>query len=1339
MKKIYSFVLLAVILLLSKNVVAQNVAKVSIAGTTTEYATIEDAMIAWQSNAGTLTLLANCNYAPEGVFTISKKDTLNLNGFTLNWTADVSAAYAIEVSSNKLIINGNGAENSILAFDCKKGGAYAIYANKAIIGVNNITISAKADSGNGHIISMPKGSTSNFSTENSILEMGDNIKYGVWLGGQKTTKEATFKNVTISSVGTMPFASAAIYTCRPCAYENLVVDMSKSEKVCYGVQFAQAGTTQIISGDNTSITTNSVAGSLALNANTLVTLTINAGMFTAPQIVDVTASNYQPEKTTINGGKFSALLPYNVQTPTGKILQKGADGYYTLQDGVYKFAIIGNAASDEFNKIGFTDAASCWNACSSDPVKTTNVKVFTQEDFTIPVGKYIQLCKVSNEAVVGTITNNATIALKDNSTSKPTTIWNNKIINNGTLSLERAIYGDNFELVNTGTVTINTNALFAAKALEQVKAYISEGYAGYPQDNGYYKLMTSETMVAMVGAYGYDILTDALKASTKDNPAKLCKDYTVSGTLYTPDQSDNKHCYLDLNGFDIIDNGNDKYLWSNTNAYLTIQGQGTIISKGNKRDGNTVMFTMTGRSEPTVADYSVLEIGKDVTIDVENFDYVFGINGVGKGNADAYGVRVGLEGKINSKYYLASVSGTITNTVGNVPTINIASTAEITCQEGIYAAGYAKWNFAGKMTAENYGVEIRAGEFTMTGGAIEATMNKPADDQFNGNGSTSQACAISAMQHDTKLPISVVINGGELKAYTPIYQANPQKNSEEDIKKVSVVVNNSETGVGPKIYSTSNNIVWSANKVVTLNGGVYNLNPAAYVAEGKAVVENTNTGTKAMYPYTIGEKAVAVTTAKAGNWNETATWEGGVVPTTATPVVIKHNVAIPQDVKAQTYGIDVQGGTITVEGALAIGNGGIKGITNANQLLVKDGAAMVISPAAAKENSQPLATVYKKLNIRHKAEGEYKEGVESPYLREHIGIPTLEKPQKNISLLYRQWNTVSGWEDATEYGTPFKGYSVTDETTPKEDVSFAGKLVGNKDAILNMPRQEFHFVANSWVAPINTIEVLNQVGKLSNNDATEVALKIFIPETKTINGEKHSGGTFKDINKITLEDEQEAWGKIAPMQAFFLFANEPTTITLSYEQAAWNTMLAAKSAAPKRIMGEEENVKVRIRLTAKDGHEDNVTLKEGESFHSTKMMNESPNVNIYVDSEAGNYSTFVTEDLEGTTLKIQTNDQTEYTLSFDRLKGETLAIKDLETGAITTMTAENTYTFKATANTTIRRFVITRKEVPSSVEDITVSGVKGVYTIMGQFLGENVDLNTLPQGIYVIDGQKYIK
>ena len=312
-----------------------------------------------------------------------------------------------------------------------------------------------------------------------------------------------------------------------------------------------------------------------------------------------------------------------------------------------------------------------------------------------------------------------------------------------------------------------------------------------------------------------------------------------------------------------------------------------------------------------------------------------------------------------------------------------------------------------------------------------------------------------------------------------------------------------------------------------------------------------------------------------------------------------------------------------------------------------------------------------------------------------------------------------------------------------QPTEFSGKLLGNKDASITFPRQGFHFVANSWVAPINTVEVLNQVAKLKNADAAEAALKIYISEDATIGGEKYFAGNFEDITREALsaadDNYKSAWGTIQPMQAFFLFANTPATIALSYENVAWNTMLARK-AAPKYAAEEAENVAVRIKMTAQSGRNDKVYIYEGEPFHSTKMMNEAPNVNIYVETEAGNYSTYATENLEGTVLKIQTNADTEYTLSFDWLKGETIYIKDMETNVVTAMTKDNTYTFTAAVNTTTRRFIITHEDVSSNVENAIVeSAAKGVYTITGLYLGENIDLNTLPQGIYVVDGQKYIK
>lgn len=1354
MKKIYSFVLLAAALLLSTNAFAQKY--VATLGSKTYNDTqIADAISDWATNGGELQLLNDCEYSATATTTISKNATLNLDGKTLTWkvTNDVDAITIAEGSN--LIIQGDATNKGTLSFQFKYAApktAYnrgAIYQKAGNCTITNATIDCNIETTSTNTTILKAANLYSVGGELSFLNTTINMRgrcaYGVYLN--ENSIKTSFEGLTIKYVSTENqalsydpkfygiWSKANMLTLDDKA--NVQIDLSnaplkyltstKKESTTlyqYALYFDQGQLTLPVVANisaglyKTNATlTNSFAVSYKgknnpsnSNSSVYCRVNIDGGVFVGAKAVSTyySKSSSSDNDSYITGGKFSVA-------PKEASIKEGYEAVEITTEGAYKgyYEVKAKAVEPVMSIDGQTYSTETegWTKCSTSASSYTSVTLLKDVDYTIPAGIYVSIEK-EDALSVSSITNNGNLKIAKGS-------WNNTFDNKGTFSIEGGSFGDNFVLTNTGTVAV-TGGTFTAKAKEQIKDDIAAGYEALAQTDGTYRIVNSANIIAEVNGIKYTDLENALKASSANHPAILLKDYTKTSQI-NPNVETRQAMVLNMNGKTLTLNkeGADG-IFVIDNVDLTIQGEGTINSNA------AVVFKVRGTANDNSINYSSLTIGEKVVIEHTYADgYGVAVNDANRW----YGVVVNFNGvyKGSNAFY---INGTYTGESNNMPTFNIGATANITAKSVAYAGGYGIWNYAGEATTSHHGFEIRAGKLTMNGGSIVCTATKPADDQFNGNGSTSQACGIAVCQHSTNLPINVVVNGGYIKAYTPLYQANP--NSTANIEQINLTVKDGQ------FYSTSKNIVYSLNKRIFLEGGVYNMNPAAYVAEGKAVVENTNETTKTTYPYAIGPKADAVTTIKEGNWDVADTWKDGKVPTGATPVVIAHNVIVPANVKAEAFGIKVENGSIiTVAGSLVIGNEGIDGITNANQLLIQDGGAMVISPAAAKENSQPFATVFKTLNIRHKAESEYIEGEESPYVREHIGIPTLEDPKKSMPLAYRQWNTVSGWENATEYGTPFKGYSVTNETKPEGPISFAGKLVGNQNAILNMPRQGFHFVANSWVAPINTIEVLNQVGKLSNNDAAEVALKIYIPEI-TINGTPHYG-IFKDINKVTLEDEEETWGKIAPMQAFFLFANEPATITLSYEQAAWNTLLAARFAAPKRIMEEEENVKVRIRLTAKDGHEDNVTLKEGEPFHSTKMMNEKPNVNIYVDAEAGNYSTFVTEDLEGTTLKIQTNDQTEYTLSFDRLKGETLAIKDLETGAITAMTAENTYTFKATANSTIRRFVITRKEVPSSVEDITISGVKGVYTIMGQFLGENVDLNTLPQGIYVIDGQKYIK
>ena len=143
---------------------------------------------------------------------------------------------------------------------------------------------------------------------------------------------------------------------------------------------------------------------------------------------------------------------------------------------------------------------------------------------------------------------------------------------------------------------------------------------------------------------------------------------------------------------------------------------------------------------------------------------------------------------------------------------------------------------------------------------------------------------------------------------------------------------------------------------------------------------------------------------------------------------------------------------------------------------------------------------------------------------------------------------------------------------------------------------------------------------------------------------------------------------------------------------------------------------------------------------ATKYMNQN-HLNVYASMDE-DYGTVATNNLAGKMLSLQTSNDINYTMTFDHLFGTTYAIKDMQTNVVTPMTDGNTYTFAAQPNSTIEgRFVIVpMQNMPTDVETVeTTTAVKGIYTIMGQYVGETSDWETLPKGVYVVDGVKIIK
>lgn len=1400
-------------LLLSTGMWAQNVAKVANTASGAlvgEYATMTEALAAW-TDGTTLTMLSNATYDATATDTIKGTRTLDLNGKILTWNTDFGSTSQTGVLS-AIDVEGELTIKASAADDATQKGTLALNVSHnqstnlcaILVGMTQTTTAklVATDGVNivGNFATAPtytKYDANNVPTKQTVLT--SSVVFPV--NGAMDIENADIRMQGECGIAlNIPATSGDIV----CA-NNTITYEAGTPTVCvgnfYGINATKAG----IVLDNNKVDLSAVNGTV-INSNNGKTVAPNIYALKIAKTnisikgseslykVDATGTNnYSVYGGTsyvlsIEDGVFVGKLQGGFVVSGGKFTHKPDAKYvaansYFEKEGEYYVVKHGKSYIVRINGVDYLDTDDWGAVCSHSADTYTEAKIIAHTDFSIPEGAYVLLgFATSTDAEkfsAMTITNNGNLRL--GTSWKRGSFVNNgmmeisvgatfgeksatamQIVNNATgklfvkpsASMATILFKDYFTLTNNGGQVEVSYGKFTEKAFAQIYKegeynYIANGYIHPKQADRYYHIIAIDDVVATVNEVEYENLYYAIQASSEEYPAVLQRDCTRK-SKFAFQLTKRKTCVLDLNGktltldYSAYPEDKKQEFFALRNIDFTIQGSGTIEGDGD------ILFSMNGNNKPAT-NYTVLTIGKDVTI--RQTDGWYAIAAISP--SLNHGIVVNFNGKVDAQcaFY---VNGTFTNTTESAPIFNIGSTATFDCSSSLaYAAGYARWTYAGNATVGNFGVEVRAGEFTMNGGSIISTATQPADDQFNGSGSTSQATAIAVCQHSTNLPINVVVNDGYIKAYTPLYQANP--NTTTNIEQINLTVN------GGKFYSTSNNIVWSLNKRIVLNDGLYNINPSAYAADGKVVVANTGTDA-ATYPWTIGDKDADVTFSTSGAWDVSGNWSNGTVATAATSAVIDANVIIGNGVRAYAYGIKVnEGKTITIEngGVLVVGKDGISGITSADQLKIEDGGNLLISPAAT-ANNQPLASVVKTLNTYQKAAGTFVAGVEDEYVRCYMGSVTTSKPtvDKAYTWYGSYWDYASGWQQASPttvpiLSEPFRGFAMTTATAsaPGTPVTMKGTLVGNAKASLSMHGKGFHFFANSWMAPLDAYEVLNQLDKLRNEGKVESSLKILLPLDVTIGDDDWSAGTFVDVNRsfLRLGNNSEYWGTIAPMAGFFLRANEQVSVDLEYEQAVWNVMLAAKQSAPRRVMSAaEDNITgVRILLMSSDGRKDRLYVYNGAPIESiTKMPNEVPNVNIYAENAGGKYSTYATEVLSGTEIGIQCNASAEYVLSFDYAEGEVLYLKDLQTGIVTEMSDGATYTFTAEPNTTATRFrIVSRSEVTTGVDDATTgtttdttpTKLQGIYSVTGQYLGTADQLPTLPAGVYIINGKKVVK
>lgn len=711
-------------------------------------------------------------------------------------------------------------------------------------------------------------------------------------------------------------------------------------------------------------------------------------------------------------------------------------------------------------------------------------------------------------------------------------------------------------------------------------------------------------------------------------------------------------------------------------------------------------------------------------------------------------------GSINAKSFGISGNGT-PKYAGT--TINITGGEITSLATAIYHPQAGTLNISnGVLTGYKGAIEMRAGNLTIDGGFFTAS-SETSSVAPNTNGSTTIGSAISIAQHTTKLPIEVVINGGDFRAVYPIAQYNPQKNEAAYVDQVNITVN------GGKFWATNtaNVAAYTQDNKLSLKGGYYNLAPHAFVADGYMAINNPDPNPSAAegYLFKVGEYVEdPKTTITDGNWVVETTWESTEVPTEVTAVTIPANgdvfiqpTGTDEEVVAYASSLDLEAGaTLTIkDGATLVLGKDADVDANAN-LVVEEGGQLLIAPSATPV--QPVGSVTLVADGAGLKEGKSDHTNPANLYWQHFAIPTVGAPT-SIALsypngtpiteaitYYNSWDIVNGWESIvkTDLTEPFVGYNFSNikDYGTNVNYTFTGQLVGNASSPLNFTRRGFNFFGNSYLAPIN----IQALQSSMYEQGLEFTVYIFTKQGKR--------QTYRAINEVTAS----IYGidEIKPLQGFFMFAEKATEADFQYNSAVYSAFInkqngGAANNAPVRRAASQYNAKAIIGIESAEGEYDEVVLVASNDFSDEYDLKadarkmENAGMNIYADGSFDYLAVMATNDLMGQTLSFKAGNEAQYTMTFSGIEGE-LAIRDNATGAIIAMEEGASYEFAAQPNSAVEgRFeIVPAAKMPTAIENTEVkANVKGIYTLTGQYVGE--DFKALPAGVYVVNGVKIVK
>ena len=334
---------------------------------------------------------------------------------------------------------------------------------------------------------------------------------------------------------------------------------------------------------------------------------------------------------------------------------------------------------------------------------------------------------------------------------------------------------------------------------------------------------------------------------------------------------------------------------------------------------------------------------------------------------------------------------------------------------------------------------------------------------------------------------------------------------------------------------------------------------------------------------------------------------------------------------------------------------------------------------------------------------------------------------------------------------PFQCYQLGSTNAKDAPITydFVVELMGNANAPLNF-KAGWNPYANSYTAPIDIKEFLTDVIAANGSDilATIYLYKDLGNDTYTWQGINLSnvGKTYRvRENGAMVKKTYDA--SIEPMQAFImkLSNGDDATTDINYLNNVYNPAMGIDrpASAPARSRASYNEMQIGAY---NDLYWDNISVMEGEQFSAAEdngydapKYDHNKGLSLYVINGEQHMERMATDNADGMFIGINAPVAGTYTLDFSGIEGMNYSLIDMTNNTVVEIVEDGQYNFYAEAGQNDYRFqLVAPARVPTAIENVNAkASAKGVYSISGQYLGE--DINALPKGVYIINGAKVVK